>query len=69
MKRLASIALGVVALSNLGTMAPEGSGARERELIRTLHLQVLPRESGYLGLIGESAQMVAVDGRKLEVQS
>ncbi|MGB6691775.1 MAG: cupin domain-containing protein [Terracidiphilus sp.] len=44
-------------------------GARARELIATLHLSVLPRESGYLGLIGESAQKVQVDGRTLAVQS
>lgn len=43
--------------------------ARARELIETLHLAVLPRESGYLGLIGESAQKVNVEGRTLAVQS
>src|SRR5579871_3176455 len=40
-----------------------------QELIETLHLSVLPRESGYLGLIGESAQKVQVGGRALRVQS
>jgi len=49
--------------------APEGSAARARELIETLHLTVLPRESGYLGLIGQSAQTVQVEGRPLAVQS
>jgi predicted cupin superfamily sugar epimerase len=49
--------------------APEGSSARARELIETLHLSVLPRESGYLGLIGQSAQTVQVEGRPLAVQS
>ncbi len=49
--------------------APEGSVARANELIATLHLSVLPCESGYLGLIGQSAQTVQVDGRKLAVQS
>jgi uncharacterized protein len=43
--------------------------ARVRELIDTLHLSPLPKESGYLGLIGDSAQKVQVDGRALKVQS
>ena len=34
-----------------------------------LHLSVLPKESGYLGLVGESAQKVQIDGRSLAVQS
>jgi predicted cupin superfamily sugar epimerase len=46
-----------------------GSDARARELIQTLHLTVLPKESGYLGIIGRSAQMVTVEGRALAVQS
>jgi hypothetical protein len=29
----------------------------------------LPKESGYLGIIGVSAQHVSVDGRSLAVQS
>ncbi len=49
--------------------APVGSDARAQELIRVLKLEVLPRESGYLGLIGESAQKAEVDGRSLRVQS
>jgi predicted cupin superfamily sugar epimerase len=52
-----------------GTSEPEGTGARASELIRTLHLSVLPKESGYLGLIGESAQKASVEGRSLAVQS
>jgi uncharacterized protein len=43
--------------------------ARARELIRLLHLQALPQESGYLGIIGKSAQVAPVDGRPLAVQS
>lgn len=46
-----------------------GSEARARELIRLLKLSVLPRESGYLGIIGRSAQVVTFDGQKLAVQS
>lgn len=53
----------------LHASAPAGSDARSRELIAMLHLSVLPLESGYLGLIGQSAQRVQVDGRSLAVQS
>ena len=42
---------------------------RAHELIRLLHLSVLPKESGYLGIIGVSAQKVNVAGRTLAVQS
>lgn len=49
--------------------APEGSAARARQLIEQLHLAVLPKESGYLGIIGDSAQKVPVHGRLLKVQS
>lgn len=48
--------------------SPAGD-ARARELIAALHLDVLPRESGYLGLISRSAQSVEVKGRELAVQS
>jgi uncharacterized protein len=57
---------GVIALR----AAPQaGSDARARELIQTLRLTVLPKESGYLGIIGRSAQTVTVKGRALAVQS
>jgi uncharacterized protein len=69
MKRFVMFAIALASLGSLGTMAPEGSAARARELIRVLGLKVLPKESGYLGLIGESAQAVTVDGKKLAVQS
>src|SRR5258707_12192658 len=46
-----------------------GTEGRERELIRMLKLSMLPKESGYLGIIGVSAQKVKVDGRELAVQS
>jgi predicted cupin superfamily sugar epimerase len=42
---------------------------RAQELIQTLKLDVLPKESGYLGAIGVSSQTVAIDGRRLAVQS
>jgi predicted cupin superfamily sugar epimerase len=64
----------VVTMAVTGAMAlraapQSGSDARARELIQTLHLTVLPKESGYLGIIGRSAQMVTVEGRALAVQS
>jgi predicted cupin superfamily sugar epimerase len=43
--------------------------ARARDLVRLLHLSLLPKESGYLGIIGVSAQKVQVNGRALAVQS
>jgi predicted cupin superfamily sugar epimerase len=46
-----------------------GTDARARELIESLQLHVLPKESGYLGIIGVSGQKVKVDGRELAVQS
>jgi predicted cupin superfamily sugar epimerase len=57
---------GLVALVATPQTAPD---ARARELIRMLNLTVLPKESGYLGIIGRSGQMVTVDGRALAVQS
>jgi predicted cupin superfamily sugar epimerase len=70
---------GIVLLAALAQLAPAGSGfandrpavasARARELIAALHMSLLPKESGYLGLIGESAQKVEIDGRSLAVQS
>src|SRR5277367_5413549 len=62
-----TIAIASVIALRAGPQA--GSDARARELIQTLHLTVLPKESGYLGIIGRSAQMVTVDGRALAVQS
>ena len=43
--------------------------ARAQELIQLLKLEALPGESGYLGIIGKSAQQVSVNGRLLAVQS
>jgi predicted cupin superfamily sugar epimerase len=48
---------------------PIGSDERARELIDLLQLHVLPKESGYLGIIGVSQQKVSVNGRPLAVQS
>ncbi len=65
----APIAAVIFALNPGYAAAPVGSDERAGELIRVLRLAVLPRESGYLGLIGESAQQIEVDGRQLRVQS
>jgi uncharacterized protein len=49
--------------------APAGSQARASQLIQQLNLRVLDGESGYLGLIGQSAQTVSIDGHPFAVQS
>ena len=56
------------ALPGQRSAAPEPS-RRARQLIQMLKLQVLPKESGYLGIISRSAQDVQVNGRPLAVQS
>ena len=62
-------AMGMAALASLAAAPQTGSDARARDLIRLLNLKILPKESGYLGIIGQSSQMVTVDGRALAVQS
>ena len=69
---VAGIALVLVGELETSSRVPStaiGSDARAQELIRELKLQVLPKESGYLGIIGRSAQVVSVHGRELAVQS
>jgi uncharacterized protein len=56
-------------MTTLRAATPAATDARAREIIRTLKLSVLPKESGYLGIIGVSAQKVSVDGRMLAAQS
>ncbi len=68
MRRLLLPALVLLAIASWA-IAPVGTDARARELIRTLHLSVLPKESGYLGLIGSSAQKIPIDGKPIAVQS
>lgn len=65
---------GILAILTLACAVPASAqqpatGARAQELIRTLKLSVLPKESGYLGLIGESAQKTGLGGRSLAIQS
>jgi predicted cupin superfamily sugar epimerase len=69
LKYLLAAIVGVVGLSSLSAAPQVGSDARARELIRELKLTVLPKESGYLGIIGVSAQKATVNGRTLAVQS
>jgi predicted cupin superfamily sugar epimerase len=69
MSRLLIAMVGLVALGSLDAATPAATDARAKELIRTLKLTVLPKESGYLGIIGVSAQKVDVGGRMLAVQS
>src|ERR1700736_6513759 len=69
MKYFIVAVMGMAGLVGLFAIPQAGSDARARELIRTLRLGVLPRESGYLGIIGRSGQTVTVDGRTLAVQS
>jgi uncharacterized protein len=61
--------LSVLAQSACAKEGNEGKGVRAQQLIEQLHLSVLPEESGYLGIIGGSAQKVPVNGRPLKVQS
>jgi predicted cupin superfamily sugar epimerase len=48
---------------------PPPTDARAREIITSLHLNYLPGESGYFGLISRSTQKVTIDGRELAAQS
>jgi predicted cupin superfamily sugar epimerase len=52
-----------------GKAPPLPSDTRARELIATLHLEYLPGESGYFGLVSRSAQKVTVAGRENVAQS
>lgn len=69
MKCLLAVAIGIAGILTFHSSSSAGTDARGRELINTLKLSVLPKESGYLGIIGRSEQMVPVDGRSLAVQS
>jgi hypothetical protein len=73
MKRLLH---GVIAIAFIGNLQPRligqagGRGdSRAQEIIQTLKLHVLPKESGYLGIIGVSAQTLNTGGRTLADQS
>lgn len=55
------------ALAATPSVAPSDPGARR--WVELLKMDVLPNESGYLGLIGTSDQKIFVHGRMLAVQS
>lgn len=69
MKPLALLIALTVGAIVVNAADPPSPDARVQELITALQLHPLPKESGYLGLIGESSQQVMVNGRSLEVQS
>jgi predicted cupin superfamily sugar epimerase len=71
MKWIIAFTLAITSVLGLraAPQAQVGSDARAREIIQALHLTVLPKESGYLGIVGRSAQNVTVEGRTLAVQS
>jgi predicted cupin superfamily sugar epimerase len=69
MKYLIALTIAIASVIALRAAPQAGTEARAREIIQTLHLTVLPKESGYLGIIGVSPQKVTVDGRTLAVQS
>ena len=60
---------GILPVSVYAPANAPGTKARQEELIRELNLKVLPKESGYLALVGKSAQIAKIDGRDLAVQS
>jgi len=69
MRLLSLLVIAMAVPATLHAAPPEGTRAREQELIRILHLKPLARESGLLAQIGRSAQTITVDGRKLAMQS
>jgi uncharacterized protein len=69
MRRTLLLSCILFAFSDVWAEDPTASDSRAHELMRVLNLHVLPKESGYLGLIGESAQKIPVEGRSLAVQS
>ena len=73
MKHVLRVLLTAAALGSFSagqmTTTPTQADARARELIQALKLQVLPKESGYLGIVGVSAQQVNAAGRTLAAQS
>jgi predicted cupin superfamily sugar epimerase len=64
-------ALAVLILTPLAALAQAAAhtDARTAELIRLLDLKPLPKESGYLGIIGVSTQTIQLRGKPLAVQS
>jgi predicted cupin superfamily sugar epimerase len=69
MKCLLAVTIVIASVVVLRAAPQAGTDARAREIIKELHLTVLPKESGYLGIIGVSAQKTKINGRELAVQS
>ena len=69
MKTILLCLLTLFGFVSIAFRTPTEADARARELIQKLHLAVLPKESGYLGIIGVSAERITVNGRPLAVQS
>lgn len=62
-------AVAAASLFAIEAMPQAPTDSRARELIQALDLHILPKESGYLGIIGRSRQSVNVNGKMLAVQS
>jgi uncharacterized protein len=69
MRRFWLAGMCVLAIGVVLAATPPVKNARAKEIIRELKLTVLPKESGYLGIIGVSAQKMDVSGKMLAVQS
>ena len=69
MKYVLALTMVIAGVMTLSAEPQTGTDARARQIIKELHLTVLPKESGYLGIIGVSPQKVKIDGRELAVQS
>jgi predicted cupin superfamily sugar epimerase len=66
-KRL--LLLAILVAANCVQAQQVGTDARAQQVIQELKLHVLPKESGYLGIIGVTPQVVDIGGKKLAVQS
>jgi len=73
MNRLLRASIAIALIGNLparlAAQSRNRDDARAQQIVQTLDLHVLPKESGYLGIIGVSAQTVNIAGRTLAVQS
>jgi len=69
MTRLWRVVLGLSLLPVLAASHQNEPDPRVQELMRSLDLKPLPKESGYLGLIGQSVQTIPNGKRSLSIQS
>ncbi len=69
MTRLWGVILGLVLLPVLAASPPIERDSRVQEFMHSLEMKPLPKESGYLGLIGQSAQTIPDGKRNLAIQS